>query len=62
MIKVFEITSNKGICGPADEDEEECEEIVESLEEIDTDLDEHGIVFVKTSIGQLEKAKEHWIR
>ena len=25
-------------------------------------MDEHGIVFVKTAVGQLEKAKEHWIR
>ena len=62
MYKFGLLASNKGICGPADEDEEECDEIVESLEEIDTDLDEHGIVFVKTAVGQLEKAKEHWIR
>ena len=35
---------------------------METLEKIDTQLDKHGIVFVKTAIGQLEKAKEHWIR
>ena len=28
------------------------------MEKIDTILDEHGIVFVKTAVGQLEKAKE----
>ena len=52
----------KGTCAPSDEEEEECRDIVETLEKIDTILDEHGIVFVKTAIGQLEKAKENWIR
>ena len=50
------------MCAPSDEEEEECRDIVETLEKIDTILDEHGIVFVKTAIGQLEKAKENWIR
>merc|ERR1711997_233911 len=50
-----------GTCAPSDEEEEECRDIVETLEKIDTILDEHGIVFVKTAIGQLEKAKENWI-
>ena len=51
-----------GTCAPSDEEEEECRNIVDTLEKIDTILDEHGIVFVKTAVGQLEKAKEHWIR
>ena len=54
--------ANSGTCAPSDEEEEECRLIVETLEKIDTILDEHGIVFVKTAVGQLEKAKEHWIR
>jgi len=47
-----------GLCAD-DEDKEKCEKVVQSLEKIDTLLDEHGIVFVMTS--QLEKARELWL-
>ena len=47
-----------GLCAD-DEDKEKCEKVVQSLEKIDTLLDEHGIVFVMTS--QLDKARELWL-
>ena len=47
-----------GLCAD-DEDKEECTKVVESLEKIDTNLDEYGIVFVMSS--QLDKARQLWI-
>ena len=50
-----------GLCSPTDEEEDECAQAVDSLEDIDTNLDEYGIVFVRTAVGQMDVAKEHWI-
>ena len=50
-----------GMCGPLEEDEEDCNQVIDGLEKIDTNLDEHGIVFVKTLVGQMDVAKENWI-
>ena len=47
-----------GLCAD-DDDREECSKVVESLEKIDTNLDEYGIVFVMSS--QLDKARQLWI-
>jgi len=43
-----------GLCAD-DEDKEECNKVINSLEKIDTNLDEYGIVFVMSS--QLDKAR-----
>ncbi len=43
-----------GLCAD-DEDRERCKKVIEHLENIDTILDEHGIVFVMTP--QMDKAR-----
>ena len=47
-----------GLCAD-DDDKEECSKVIDSLEKIDTNLDEYGIVFVMSS--QLDKARQLWI-
>ena len=58
IFRHFHFFSFSGLCAD-DEDKEKCEKVIQSLEKIDTLLDEHGIVFVMTS--QLEKARELWL-
>ncbi len=47
-----------GLCAD-DEDKEKCDKVVQQLEKIDTNLDNHGIVFVMTA--QLDKARTLWL-
>lgn len=47
-----------GLCAD-DDDRDECTKVVDSLEKIDTNLDEYGIVFVMSS--QLDRARQLWI-
>ena len=47
-----------GLCAD-DEDKDKCRTVIDALEQIDTYLDEFGIVFVMTP--QLEKARTLWL-
>ena len=50
-----------GLCGPSEEEEEECSIALQNLELIDSELDQYGIVFVRTVVGQMDMARQHWI-